>query len=283
MENSNKKYICKYCGKEFKTFQKLGGHVSCCELNPLRKEKLYKSACTRLKNLDVDNPIEEHKLSCKVCGNEYVVTLRKQLFEEGKYKKTCSSYCAHKLTAMNSDLKEKNKKISESNTGKVYFRSKTIKYAKCKYCGNKYIVKTSKFCSNECRYKFMRDLAHSCNFGGYNPNSIKNHRKGNYKGIHCDSSWELAYLVYNIEHNIPIRRCNVKRSYIYKDKVKSYFPDFIINDNQIVEIKGYYDCCAKTKQEQNPDILILFKNDLQEIFDYVINKYGNKFWEVLYE
>lgn len=293
MENSNKKYICKYCGKEFKTFQKLGGHVSCCKLNPLYKEKLYKSTCTRLKNLDVGNPIEEHKLSCEVCGNEYVVTLRKHLFEEGKYKKTCSSYCAHKLTAMNSDLKEKNKKISIANTGKIYetLRKKskiTSKYKFCEYCGKKYEVKSkSKFCCKDCRnkskYNKLSNIAKKCNFGGYYQNSIKKHHKGNYKGIHCDSSWELAYLVYNLEHNIPIKRCNIKRKYLFEGIEKTYFPDFIINNNQIVEIKGYYDIGAKAKQEQNPDILILFKDDLKQIFDYIINKYGNKFWEVLYE
>ena len=29
-----------------------------------------------------------------------------------------------------------------------------------------------------------------------------NAKQGWYKGIHCDSTWELAYLVYHIEHNL---------------------------------------------------------------------------------
>ena len=34
-------------------------------------------------------------------------------------------------------------------------------------------------------------------------------------------------------------------------------------NNEIIEIKGYYDINAKLKHEQNPDIKILFKKDLE--------------------
>jgi glutathione synthase/RimK-type ligase-like ATP-grasp enzyme len=40
----DKKHICKYCGKEFETAQKLGGHVSRCELNPKYKSTIAKIA-----------------------------------------------------------------------------------------------------------------------------------------------------------------------------------------------------------------------------------------------
>jgi hypothetical protein len=34
----DKKHICKYCGKEFESGIKLGGHVVGCKLNPKSKE-----------------------------------------------------------------------------------------------------------------------------------------------------------------------------------------------------------------------------------------------------
>lgn len=34
MEELEKKYICKFCGKEFDNPRKLGGHASKCKLNP---------------------------------------------------------------------------------------------------------------------------------------------------------------------------------------------------------------------------------------------------------
>ena len=48
-------------------------------------------------------------------------------------------------------------------------------------------------------------------------------------------------------------------------------------------ITGFFDKNAKAKKEQNPDILVLFEEDLREILQYVSTKYGNKFWETLYE
>ena len=43
----NNKHICKFCGKEFETAVKLGGHVSRCKENPKYKETINKIQQTR--------------------------------------------------------------------------------------------------------------------------------------------------------------------------------------------------------------------------------------------
>lgn len=162
----------------------------------------------------------------------------------------------------------------------------------CKKCGKEftiteknkkgYIINKS-FCSEKCKHDFFSELAKKNCFGGYVENSIKKHHKGNYKGIHCDSSWELAYLVYCLEHNIEIERCKEKRTYHINGETKTYIPDFLVNKSKIVEIKGYHNNISKQKQKENPDITLLLKNDLKDILKYVTSKYGNNFWEILYE
>ena len=53
---------------------------------------------------------------------------------------------------------------------------------------------------------------------------------GTYKGIHCDSSWELAYVMYNLDHDIEFERCIDHFTYYDKNgKSHEYFPDFILN------------------------------------------------------
>lgn len=301
----NKKHICKYCKKEFKSGQSLGAHIVHCKENP--NNHIEDFAKRRTENARLKNPLLHYKLICCICGNNYEIDEYKNNFENGKYKHTCSDKCAKTLTCKNTDLEEKNKKIKDTfkeiefipwNKGKnldpnIYWKDKIhYKNSFCKECNKEFTITETvsrnrlrdiHFCSDECKSKYFSKLAKSHNFGGYKPNSIKKHHHGNYHGIHCDSSWELAYLVYNLEHNIPIKRCNIKRTYIINGKQKKYFPDFIINDNQIIEIKGYYDKGSKLKQEQNPDIIILFEKDLKEILNYVSTKYGNKFWEILYE
>jgi len=88
------------------------------------------------------------------------------------------------------------------------------------------------YCSKECKHKYL-----SAHTGGYREGSGRG-KQGWYKGIHCDSSWELAFLVYYKDHNLNIERCKEKRSYIWNNEVHSYYPDFI-TDGGIIEIKGY--------------------------------------------
>jgi hypothetical protein len=114
------------------------------------------------------------------------------------------------------------------------------------------------------------------NAGGYRLGSGHG-KKGWYKGIWCDSSWELAYVIYCLDHNINIQRCEEKFEYIFEDKKHHYHPDFIV-DNKYVEIKGWVNVLTQSKINQFPyELIVLYKNDMKEIFDYVINKYGKDY------
>lgn len=111
--------------------------------------------------------------------------------------------------------------------------------------------------------------------GGYVKGSGRG-KKGWYKGYFCDSSWELAYVIYCLDHNISIKRNLEKRQYIWKDRIKNYIPDFIV-EGQLVEIKGYETEEWKEKIKNNPDIKVLNKKELIPIFEYVISKYGKNY------
>lgn len=116
--------------------------------------------------------------------------------------------------------------------------------------------------------------------GGYRQGSGRG-KKGWYKGFFCDSSWELAYVVYCLEHNIDIKRNTAQRKYIWEGKTKNYIPDFIV-DGTITEIKGYKSEQWIAKLEANPDITVLYQRDMESILTYVCEKYGKDFIK-LYE
>lgn len=125
-----------------------------------------------------------------------------------------------------------------------------------------------------------RKLAKS---GGYRKGSgIGKH--GWYKGFYCDSSWELAFVVYNLEHNIKLIRNKERFPYVFNGKNYYYIPDFIIDDT-LIEIKGYKDLKWKAKHNQFPKdrkLVVLEKNEMKPYLDYVIEKYGKNFID-LYE
>ena len=118
---------------------------------------------------------------------------------------------------------------------------------------------------------------------GKNPDrKIMSYHKGKYHGIRCDSSWVLAFLVWHLDNNKYIERCKEKRQYIFEDKTKIYFPDFVTDDG-IIEIKGSNTKNAKAKKLYNPDIKVLYTREIKPYIEYAKTKYGENFWEILYD
>ena len=100
-------------------------------------------------------------------------------------------------------------------------------------------------------------------------------KKGKYKNIYCDSSWELAFLLYCEDFNLDVKRCNEKFEYIYLGKKRFYIPDFIVN-GVYIEIKGYVTEQWKAKLRYFPyKIEVFYKKEMQPILNYVKFKYGN--------
>ena len=126
--------------------------------------------------------------------------------------------------------------------------------------------------------KHLSKRAKELNYGGYIPGSGRG-KKGWYNGFFCDSSWELAYVIYCIEHNIDIKRNTDKRKYIWEGVEKSYTPDFIV-DGKVTEIKGYKTDQWLAKHKANSDIEVLYEKEMQPILNYVISKYGKGYIEL---
>lgn len=114
--------------------------------------------------------------------------------------------------------------------------------------------------------------------GGYREGSGRG-KSGWYKGYYCDSSWELAFVIYNLEHDIKFERNKKQFAYIFEGKRHNYIPDWIVN-NEYVEIKGYWTEQWQAKLEQFPKeetLIVLTKIEMQHYIDYVIEKYGKDY------
>jgi len=112
-------------------------------------------------------------------------------------------------------------------------------------------------------------------------------KKGWYKGYWCDSSWELAWVIYNIENGIKFERNQLGFEYEYKNQKRKYHPDFIVSDT-FYEIKGRRsfekmdeENKEKIRQFKN-NLVILYEKQMKTYINYVIDKYGKDFIK-LYE
>lgn len=271
--------VCKYCGKEFPD-KSLGGHVARCKMNPNYektcandRKNLRKGTETFVKKYKL--PILEFELTCPKCGKIFVVKCTQNDFDKGRHMKFCSRGCANSRTQSDKDKQ----RISQGVT-KYYSnsenRKRQCKTYTCKYCGKNFTVLDKRntggiqYCSFECKNAWLKE---NVKWGGCRDGSGRG-KSGWYKGIYCSSTWELAYVIYCIDHNIPIERCKEKRSYTYKGKVHNYYPDFVTPEG-IIEIKGYITEQWTEKKKQNPDVKTLYKDDMKPYLQYVHDNYTN--------
>jgi hypothetical protein len=177
----------------------------------------------------------------------------------------CSRTCANSRSWSENDKKKKAQ--SFVNSSKTIKRTYINVSCKCGKNFNCLPYKLKKFCSRECVVKF----------GFIPPGGLRKGagrgKHGWYKGFYLDSNYELAYLIYCLDHNIKIERN--KKSFKYIDssnKERKFYPDFRVN-GKLTEIKGYYttNLNAKINSVDEP-IDVFFLKDLKDIFNYVENK-----------
>ena len=198
---------------------------------------------------------------CIKCGKEHDGT-----FGSGKF---CNRSCAN---SRNFSEESKTKK-SLANKGLAKGKDTWNKglnwvITNCLHCGLD--IK----CRKNYEKKYHAECWKKC-AGGLRQGSGRG-KCGWYKGIWCDSSYELAWVIFNLENGIPFVRNKKKYKYNCLGKDRFYIPDFIQN-GVIIEIKGYATEQTIFKMNSVSNLKILYRNDLDKEFEYVYNKYGKNF------
>lgn len=120
--------------------------------------------------------------------------------------------------------------------------------------------------------------------GGYREGSGRS-KSGYYKGIYCGSTYELCWVIYNLDHRLEFTRFPGK----LENNGVVYFPDFLLSDNKtIVETKGYesqdsVDKKTKVAEFFGYTVILLRKDDLQYAFDHVRKTYNTVNFYSLYD
>lgn len=118
-----------------------------------------------------------------------------------------------------------------------------------------------------------------------------------FSNFRFDSSWELIYYIYCVDHNVPIEVHPCSIPYSVEGKLHYYQPDFLINNDTLVEIKGNHFLnehkelvnpfnrsnhqkqkdIQKMKCMQENNVLLITSTELQPCVDYVFEKYGKNY------
>lgn len=276
---------CKNCGMEFqkplsyiKQGHKRGYTNHFCS---------NKCSCEYNKNINVNvipkkrrDSYDKNPKKCKNC--ELIIPFEKKNDNENYCSIRCSAFYTQKDGGRQWTEKAKQKM---STWAKQYAHKPNPKNRikkECETCKKEFEVipslKDRNCCSRQCKNEWIKktDYLKNKGLGGYRINSGTS-KRGWYKGYFCGSSWELAWVIYNLEHDIQFKRNTDSFEYTYNGTIKKYYPDFKIDDVYI-EIKGYHSKQFDAKQLQFPHKLKVFhKLELKEILKYVKDKYGKNF------
>ena len=240
---SNEIHLCAYCGQPAKYQLKSGKW--CCE--PVNQR------CPVIKEKNrkaIQKLYDEGKLN----QQEILKNRTKESFERQGWNKGLSKYTDERIKNRGERLhqKYKNGELTPSRLGDHH--------------------------SDEDKDKIVYGMSH------FRPNkNLKGFKHGWYKGYWCDSSWELAFIMYNLDHNIKFERNEQGFNYWYNGNYKRFYPDFII-DSEYIEIKGYSSKMTDAKIQWFPKDLILkvyYKDDMDVYLKYAIETYGMDFWKLL--
>ena len=304
----NKIYKC-ICGKKFDKPQQFNGHKQGCKIHLVDKYgslenyyiiknrnhdhgKTVQARNIKKKEQELQQWISE-KHTCEKCGK--VMT---EKWGSGRF---CSNSCAN---AHNQSVETRaligrgvstSEKFIKNNVNKqVYYeqqkRLKIKEYNKhptiCQICGSSlsYEKRTCKTCCPDCTNEYRRRLRNEyIAENGLIEFQKKGYKYGWYKGYHCDSSWELAYVMYHLDYNIPIERNNrTFFEYTFEGVIHRFFPDFVVDDTY-VEIKGMESeqCDCKVRDiPKGIKFKILYFNEIRPYLEYAESTYGKEFYNL---
>lgn len=293
---------CLVCGGETKFDRLSSGYRRCCskcfQKSPLKKihsqqtnKERYGVTCNlqikEVREKVKNNCIEKHGTDCyfksKECKEKEHQYLEKLVTQ---YNLTHND----KLTNVTNigqipEIKDKIKKSIQNRTieQNELTNEKRRKTCVIKY-GAEHWTKNKEWLSN-----FQQEYFNKT--GYYNPQqnpTIFNKRfsKYCYETVYFDSSWELAYYIWLKDNNIEFEyHSGVYFEYKIGNKIKKYYPDFILKD-RIIEIKSDYllnnNCKYRIPDEKmvcmkEHNVIIMCKSEMKPFLDYISNKYGRNF------
>lgn len=250
--NNHRVFICEYCGKHIKGLHSYNKHTNYCYSNPDRKVHIVAKS--------------NNEYTCNYCGNTFRGLLSLKCHE-----RLCSSNpnrAENNLVQHNNDVKTGNKLswnkgLTKNDHPSIKSQSEKLTGRVGVFTGKHHSAETKQHLS-KVQTEIWHNDAHHRTFS----------KSGWYDNQYMMSTYELAYFIYTKETGHKITRCNRRFPYIYEGKKHYYYPDFIVDDSIIVEIKGFETDLDRVKYTLVPELVVLRYADIKHCIEYVQSKYN---------
>lgn len=266
---------CRYCNKEINNAGALALHEKRCKLNPNRE--IVKAWNTGLAyKLDTISKKPQEKKYCPYCNREF--SNAGALAGHEPYCKLNPNRTHRKVSIHAHACKGMlswNKGLTAETDDRVKRQRDSLRKSILEN-GAKSHPQTA-----ETRKKISETMK-ARGHGGYRHGSGRG-KKGWYKGIFCDSSWELAFVLWCEINKKEFYRAKETFQYKYKGKIRKYLPDFKYKckDNiwRYLEVKGFSSSQWLAKKKQFPyDLIIVGRKIMNKhILPKVCEIYGENY------
>lgn len=265
-------YSCDICNKDFKSKGSLTSHRNWHKPEYAEKGKLGgKNASSvnkqnHILRKELKESVEREKYvhspkTCKECSIILPYEYRNRSF--------CSKQCSGKHSNRDRNPESRQKQIDSLKKtnlkNRIYDYPRLPALKTCVICGDDH-RRGGKTCSKECFKKHVSNQVTGKtggfrNFGGGN--------RGFTHGILYQSGWEKIWIEYHVQENIPFRRCTEYFEYEYEGKVRKYYPDFfLIEENSYVEVKGFWSELTEAKLASIPSeygVIVCQGKEIEEL------------------
>jgi hypothetical protein len=269
--------ICLHCGSPVKN---KFCNVSCQNYYQKKGKKLNDESIRKRSETNKKKWITL-KTDCFTCNSTVEVKQRnKKELEKDKY--FCSRKCANTFSSnVNKEKRLERMRISMKDNPKVIESAKKARDVIKKISESKKLDIECLHCKESIRTSNKNRKYHKeCWLkisGGIREGSSRG-KSGRYKGYWCDSSYELAYVIHNLDHGISFERNLEGFNYEFQNRIRKFYPDFISNGSY-VEIKNFRSEETNAKISQFPHKIDIFYKEyvLENFIPYVVSKYGKDF------
>jgi hypothetical protein len=269
-------YYCKYCNQEFDNRYKMTGHSVHCSANPDVSRVFTCEFCNE--SIVGKHSYTQHLNHCPANPNKqlYKSPVRNGQIDCERPCQFCGKVCKNDNSLRNHE------RLCAKNPNKSSFKSNLKNRGWSKGLTKETDTRIAK--QSVSLKAFYAEHPEAIT-GGLQVGTAKRCKYGTYKNFYCDSSWELAFIVYHLDHNISFSRNETAFSYELAGKTHNYYPDFIVGDTYY-EIKGI--CSEKDLAKfkafpKNLNFIVLDKKAMRPYLKYVEQKYGKDFAQKLYD
>lgn len=222
-----------------------------------------------------DLPRSRNRFCCQECSTDWE---KKKRLDKFLLRELCCTNCGTLLTYSDRLKKFCNRSCAASHNNSKRGR----KIVKLKTERQKRVIKPCPVCSTPVLHRDRVHCSVACHKKSAQKRAIEaigtgRGKRGRYRGIDCQSSYELAFVIWHLDRGYRIERSTLVIPYQWGGKHRKYRPDFVIG-RVTYEIKGYMDKLSKAKfraaQNAGIGIEIVGRKDIQPYIEYVCLRYG---------